>query len=46
MFDLPPWPEEEKPEVVELPWARLLRRVQAWMRLRRRSEESKGDKVQ
>jgi predicted PurR-regulated permease PerM len=41
MFDLPPWPEEEEPEVVELPWSRLVRRLQALRRLRRRSEESK-----
>ena len=41
MFDLPPWPESEKAEVVELPWSRLARRVQAWRRLKQRTQEPK-----
>jgi predicted PurR-regulated permease PerM len=35
MFDLEPWPEPEKPEVVELPWSRLAHRLLAWIRLKR-----------
>lgn len=38
MFDLEPWPEKDIPseKEIELPWARLQRRVLAWLRLFRR----------
>ncbi|MBN2549238.1 MAG: AI-2E family transporter [Anaerolineales bacterium] len=37
MFDIDPWPEPEKePPPVELPWARLARRIKAWQRIVRR----------
>jgi predicted PurR-regulated permease PerM len=43
MFDLSPWPGEEKPEVVELPWSRLVQRARAWQRLRRRAAKNEAE---
>jgi predicted PurR-regulated permease PerM len=34
MFDLDPWPPDERPpKVIEMPWVRLYRRLRAWLRI-------------
>jgi predicted PurR-regulated permease PerM len=37
MFDLDPWPPDERPpKVIEMPWVRVYRRIRAWLRVRLR----------
>jgi predicted PurR-regulated permease PerM len=39
MFDLDPFPPEERPpKVLELPWVRVIRRFRAWLRVRLRKQ--------